>query len=393
MESSRFRLPGESMAPLRRILLIGWIAVTTATIGRGQTATESSALPSKKTIEGWLQSGNPRLVAWGAHDALATHEVSLAPDLLALAKQWQPLSPHSSENSRQAELSSGQKEQRDAMAAALDALIQMNVAVPADTLRNLAPDFGNHVAILLARMPSGESEAPSLEFFRSPSGNVSGLQYVSAALLALHPPAGFAGELLAGLTVQARVVVVLPDAEPMGFGFAGDCMGASESPREDWPVVGQYALSKEKSDGSSVVVGGIDPIYFTRIELTSYLGNTCSISMGVYLGAEERKRLIAEMLGIAPEDISWKTEPQTTIAFQSLEQFRIDLLAFVAEQQQMYRRTAEDLEARNLLGRGEVSQSLPRLELKILDARGRDAEPIPKDANLPARVEWSSLPF
>jgi hypothetical protein len=379
------------MAPVHRILLIGWIALSAATIGRGQTASESSALPSKKTIQGWLHSGEPRLVAWGAHDALLTREVSLAPDLVALAKQWQSLSTRSSEDARPEKLSEEQEARRDAMAAVLDALIQMNVAVPADTLRNLAPDFGNHVAIFLARMPSAESEAPSLEFFRSPPGNVSGLQYVSAALLALHPPAGFARELLAGVTTRATIVVVLPNAEPIGFGYAGDCAGEAEAPREDWPAAGQYTLSKEKSDGSPIVVEGIDPIYVTRIESTHYLGNTCGV--GVYLGPEERKRLIAEMLGVAPDDISWQTELQTTIAFQSSEQFHIDLLAFVAEQQQMYRRTAEDLEARNLLGRGEVSQSLPRLELKIMDARGQGAEPIPKDEDLPVRVEWSSSAF
>ena len=379
------------MARLRRLLLIGWAVLSAATIGRGQTAAESVALPSEKTVQGWLHSGDPRLIAWGAHDALAMHDLSLAPDLLALAKQWQPLSTQSGGDSRPEKLSEEQEGRRDGMAAVLDALIQMNVAVPADTLRNLAPDFGNHVAILLARMPSAESEAPSLEFFRSPPGNVSGLQYVSAALLALHPPVGFAGELLAGVTARATIVVVLPNAEPMGFGYAGDCASESEEQREDWPMVGQYTLSKAKSDGSPVVVGGIDPIYFTRLESTRYLGNACGV--GVYLGDEERKRLIAEMLDVAPDDISWKTELQTTIAFQSPEQFHIDLLAFVAGQQQMYRRTAEDLEARNLLGRGEVSQSLPRLELKIMDVRGPGAEPIPKDENLPARVEWSPLPF
>jgi hypothetical protein len=168
-------------------------------------------------------------VAWGSHYALATHGLSLAPDLLALANQWQSLFPRSNDDSRQGELSSEQKEQRDAMAGVLDALIQMKVTVPIDMLRNLAPDFGKDVAILL---PSGESEAASLEFFRSRPGDAYGLQFVSAALLALHPPAGFAGELLAGVTVQARIVVVLPNGEPIGFGSAGDCLGLRSRSRK-----------------------------------------------------------------------------------------------------------------------------------------------------------------
>ena len=49
------------------------------------------------------------------------------------------------------------------MAAVLDALIQMKAAVPADTLRNLASDFPNYVAILLSRLALGESQSLSFD--------------------------------------------------------------------------------------------------------------------------------------------------------------------------------------------------------------------------------------
>jgi hypothetical protein len=94
------------------------------------------------------------------------------------------------------------------------------------------------------------------------------------------------------------------------------------------------------------------------------------------------------MLNVSPEEIPWETNPQTTIEFGSREQFNGALLAFVQEQQHMYRATAEALEARKLLAPSEVLHSLPLLKLNLSDERAEVAAPLPKDANLPDRVEW-----
>jgi hypothetical protein len=109
---------------------------------------------------------------------------------------------------------------------------------------------------------------------------------------------------------------------------------------------------------------------------------------GVYLGPEQRRRLIAETLGVSPEEIPWKTNPQTTIEFESREDFNSALLAFVQEQQHMYLETAEALEARKLLASADVLQSLPLLRLNLSDERPDRMEPLTKDANLPDRVDW-----
>jgi hypothetical protein len=274
------------------------------------------------------------------------------------------------------------------MAAVLDALIQLNAPVPADTLRNLAPDFESAVAVLLARMPIGESGPLSLDFYHSPPKPDSPLQYVSAALQALHPGSDFAGELFADINVQATVSVILPGGDRLGRGFGGSCASFSEPDRYDWPLTGRYELSGVRSEGASVIVTGIDSIYVTRVESTRYLGNGCGMSGGLYLGPEQRRRLIAEMLNVSPEEIPWETNPQTTIEFGSREQFNGALLAFVQEQQHMYRATAEALEARKLLAPSEVLHSLPLLKLNLSDERAEVAAPLPKDANLPDRVEW-----
>jgi hypothetical protein len=99
------------------------------------------------------------------------------------------------------------------------------------------------------------------------------------------------------------------------------------------------------------------------------------------------------MLGVAPETIPWQTAPQTTIEYQSLDQFEAALIAFVVEQQQQYRATAAALADHNLLSLNDATQSFPELELALMDMRGENTEPIPRISNLPSRVKWSSSPF
>ena len=346
--------------------------------------------PSEITLESWLRSGPPRLVAWGAHDTLAARDRDLIPDLLSLAGHWQPLPKRSSDTPGSSELSPEQIDERDAMAAVLDTLIQMNVTVPADTLRLLAPDFGTDVAILLSRMPYEEARPLALDFYRAPPEHAHALPLVSAALLAQHPPPGFVADLFANIRVSARVMVVLPGLGG-GFGSSGACMGSSDDARENWPETGQYSLYKQKNDGAWLVMPGANPIYATRTVSTRYVGERCGA--GVSLGPNERLQLIAAMLGVSSETIPWQTGLQWTIEYRSLDQFEADLIGFVNEQQQEYRATAAELANRNMLNLLDAQQALPELELTLMDMRGEGADPLPRPSNLPSRVEWSVSPF
>jgi hypothetical protein len=374
------------MRSLHRVLLITVIAVVFAASGLAQTAPESDSSPSEKTIRLWLQSGEPRLVAWGAHGALSQQNTKLIPDLLSLAGPWKALKPESyAEGSDAPRLSEEQLDQRDAMAAVVDALIQLKATVPSETLRSLAPDFGNAVAVLLSRMPVDESSPLAFDFYRNQEQRAYGLQYVSAALLAQHPPTGFAADLLTSVNVRANVFAVLPGTGAGSGGSGGDCFIESDREKEGWPKSGQYILSREKSEGAMLLVAGIDPVFATRGERYHFSGDPCG---RVVLGSEQRVRLIEEMLGST--DLRWQTQVTEDIEFRSTSQFSVDLLAFVEKQQQMYRVTAEALEAKGLMEKFEVQQSLPLLLLTLNDARGEGAEPITKEAiALPDRVEWA----
>lgn len=404
------------MTLLQRLFYAGCLTILLTPFGQAQRHSETETSRANSSPGGWLREEDPKAVAWRAHDAMVTHDGSAIPELVSLASRWQPLVPQPvSGDSPAREFTKIQKEERDAMTVVVDALIQLNVAVPPDILRKLAPDFENAVAVILARMPAEPSGPLSQEFFRSTKA-VDTLQYVSAALLAMHPPSGFAGKLLGDIRVQARVLVLTPGGTGIGFGSAGDCLGSSEPERVDWPNIGQYRLSSEMDEAAAVLVAGAKPIYVSRIEASHYLGGSCGMLGGFYLGPEQRRALIAEMLGVPPEQTPWQTDLQKDIEFTSLGQFTSELLAFVEEQQAMYRATAQALEARSLLAHSEIEQSLPQLELNLEDARGvqrdhecgkdsedsddpcdvnagdegrNDLEPISKEGiKLPTRVVW-----
>jgi hypothetical protein len=379
------------VASIRRLLSIGCLVGALAAVSPAQNTT-AGASPKDK-IESLLTSGEPRLVAWGAHNTLAGQDKSLISDLVALADKWEPLSRQTANADLPDGLMQDQLEDRDAMAAVLDTLLQMHASVSADTLRNLAPDFGNDVAILLSRLPAEEAGPLALELYHSPPEHSRNLQDVSASLLALHPLPGFAADLMANIAVWARVVAVLPGTS-VGFGGSiGSCALRATAARNGWPAIGQYALSKEKGTDAWQIVAGVDPIYARRELYAHYLvEDPCAMHPGMNLGAEQRLRLIAEMLNVAPDAIGWKTSPSIDIEFESSQQFVQSLRAFIAEQQEKQRATLAALAEHDLATPDEAEQSLPLLEIHLFDMRGPRNEPIGKLVNLPPRVEWFASP-
>ena len=107
--------------------------------------------------------------------------------------------------------------------AALDALIRLDAAVPAEVLRALPQNFSDEVIILLAKSP-GENQAALLEIFAwlDDSGNVGASWLGAANLLAGVQARGLASRLLGGLKVEANVTILDGDvSHGTGLGSAG----------------------------------------------------------------------------------------------------------------------------------------------------------------------------
>ncbi|HEX8816305.1 MAG TPA: hypothetical protein VF753_12460 [Terriglobales bacterium] len=365
-----------------RFLAVLFLSLTLAV---GSLAQTSTPVPSQKNLKTWLTNADPRMVAWGAYDAAAMHDRPSIPDLLTLAANWQGISTRDADGNP-VPLSQQQKDQRDATAAVVDALIQLHADAPPDTLRVLAPNFGNEVAIMLSRMSAADAQPLALDFYHS--SKPAALQLVAAGLLALKPPSGFAADMLSNTTVRAAVYVLNPGMERSYGGSGGSCFTENAPPHDGWPPIGQYVLSTDKTNGNFIVVAGIEPVYARRDESTHYFGDSCLSSFGVHLGSDERLHLIAEMLGVDPFSIPWNTAPETSIVFQSPEQYERTLLVFVHGEQEKYRATAMALAERGLLTPSEAEdlEALPKLQLQINDAR-KDPSPLPELASLPPRVE------
>ena len=345
-------------------------------------------------IEQLLSSRDPRLVAWGAHYALATKDQTLVPEMLSLVVEWEALPAPPDDDSADGGLTSFQLDQRDAVAATLDTLIQLQAVVSARTLQNLARDFPNQVAILLTRLPLEESQSLDLEFYRSAPKNLGehNLQYIGAALLAQAPPAGFASDLLSSIHSRATITITSPTSKAealYGGGMSGSC--SADDTHKDWPKFGVYELSEGKTQSGFILISGEDPIYSLRSETRHYPGNRCENFTFLVLGPEQRRSLIARMLAIPQDDIEWEIETKDTIQFKSNEQFYRELQEFISAEQEKYRDTASALLAKNLMTASEQEESIPHIDLAFKDERGPDYSPIPPPLSLPAHVTWPDL--
>lgn len=360
-------------------------------IAFGQKFVPPTTPPTDIQIQTWLRSGDPQSVAWGAHYVLVTKNQALVSDLLSLVYSWQPLPRFRSEVeksdvAKRNALTDNDVDRRDAMSAVLDTLIQMQVSVPVETLRNLASDFPNYVAVLLSRLPLEESAPLAFDLYRSSFADVYSLQYVSAALLAQDPPSGFAADLFSGIHIRATLFVTKPGAGEFGTGGGGhDCVTfVPPAARQGWPSFGIYEFSKAQGAGSFLVVPGIDSVYAMRTETTHYAGDSCANM--VSLGPEERRRLLAQMLNISPDAIPWQIQIDETIEFKSEQQFASDLQNFITAQQGKYRATAAALVVKGLMTTAEQEDSLPQIDIQLNDMRGDGYALLSPPSPLPSHV-------
>ena len=361
---------------------------------RAQDGAPLTESPSTDKIENLLSSGYPRLVAWGAHYAVTAKDEGVVPELTQLAGQWQAMAIDSSGEIPDA-VPIDETDQHDAMAAVLDAIIQLQVSVTPATLRNLAGDFPNQVAILLSRLPLDEGQSLSEEFYRldPKTRGAHNLQYVSAALLAQRPPFGFVADLFSGIHNHATIAITKPGySQEGGYGSGiGQCCFGEDS-HKDWPLFGVYELSASKREGSFVLLTGPDPIYAGRSQTRQDATDGCQNFTFLVLGPEERRRFVARWLGKDPADLGWETEATHTIVYRSDEQFYGDLRRFIVHEQEKYRATGAALVMKNLMTVSEQEKSLPYLDLGFKDQRGPDALPIPQPKLLPPQVSWPKQP-
>src|SRR5689334_11801275 len=143
-----------------------------------QPAVTPDSRVDSSTLRQWLHSADPRLIAWAADFARRTHDTQLLSEIAALLPSA-PLSSFLASTERQ-------QEQRDAVLAMLDALIQENSVVSLPTITAIATSFPAQASILITRYPLPLAR-PTLESWASSGTTTAGggaLARIAAMLLA-----------------------------------------------------------------------------------------------------------------------------------------------------------------------------------------------------------------
>lgn len=361
---------------VRAIAGIG-LLLSAARAGLGQDPAAVVEPPHEDVVAGWLRSEEARTQAWGAVWALREGDRSFLREMTDMAARWEPLPREEARGMDRdrplRRLTAEEMDRRDAMAAVLDGVIQMQGEMPAEVLGRLAEDFPAQAVVLLARMPDRDRTGVLLRMFREGSPE---LRRSAASMLALAPPAGFAAELLRGTTVRVKVWVSLPGDLELGSGASSSCgAGWGERPAEGWPEVGQYRLEDapgtEGVAAGPVVIPGVRPIVATRSMGRHF--EVRSSACGFALTDPVRLDLLAEMSEQKPSEMALKAIAQEHLVMANKEVYRRQLAALVAERERQFGEVKRALAAKGLISEAEMGDAgvRPSLLLMLGDARSR----------------------
>jgi hypothetical protein len=342
-----------------------------------------TSAPTEAQISEWLQSDEPRLVAWGAHGVLEQKRREHVPELIEILSRWEKVHPQSKWDSAHF----------DALLAVVDALIQLDGRIPPATIREaLARDGDSELQapllVLLLRFPAAEAR-PVWQSIMFSGDRYSAAARLAADVLSKNPPPGFAAKLLDGLSELAEVDVVDPDAR-LGYGnspWGGFGCASAPGPREDWPSIGVYVFSDVPANsGSTLLIDEIGPVYVTRVQMRVDELSQSAWCLGhplhtmppfTYMTEDHRVKLIGRLIGAKPDEMPITLETHLSIDFRSVEQYRVQMAALVDGQLAQFTSVVGELCARGLMTADERRTTVPQIQVTVSDMRKSDQPPLP----------------
>lgn len=320
------------------------------------------AQATSANIQTWLESKDPRLIAWGAYFAREDNDTAA----LDLAAQ---LVKKSLEQGGPDLLSPGGP-QYDALSEVLDTLIQRRVLLSADMLGYVSRSHPVQTIILLSMLPSAEQTGNLMQWYYGPRPHDGSnhLDRVSAMLLSKSPPPGFAANILAN-SDESLVIYIVP-TKNVGVGFGSGSGGGMcgshgiSGPPGGWPDIPSYHLTENDNAGIDplLVESGGDRISWQR-STPGHGFRSCGGVRG--LTPETRHHLLAEMLGQRDEAMSWPTQKVVNIAKESDEQVQRDIGATIQAEQAILLKSVQDFQTRGLITPEEARTVLPKLSVTI----------------------------
>ena len=325
-----------------------------------------TSAPTEAQISEWLQSDEPRLVAWGAHGVLERKRREHVLELIEIISRWEKVHPQSKWDSAHL----------DALLAVVDALIQLDGRIPPDTIREaLARDGGSSLEepllVLLLRLPAADGR-PVWQSIMFSGDKYSAAARLAADVLSKNSPPGFAAKLLDGLTEFAEVDVADPGARLAHgtFPWGGAGCTSAPTPREDWPDIGVYVFSDSPANsGSTLLADEFIPVYVTRFQMRvdelsqPYWCSGHTAPPFTYMTQEHRVKIIGRLIGAKPGEMPINLETHLSIDFRDVEQYRAQMDALVDRQVAQFTSVMGELCARGLMTADE--RRTPSLRSKL----------------------------
>jgi hypothetical protein len=321
--------------------------------------------PSSNEVRKWLDSGDPRQIAWAAHFAKKQADRIAVEALLKLVEHW--TAPEANQRD--------QADQIAAMSEVLDTLIQRRERVPAVCISAIASAFPVQAVILASRLSHSDSSRLLLDWYDGRSDQKRTLlPRISAMMLAKAPPDGFAASVLAESEARLEVSVQPPPSNSsfglgLGFGsFGGSCGDSIGLSKPGWPPLSVYIIEENspRTRNPTVVKAGGDRITYRRVRESGMRG---SCFFPHPLNADTRLGLIAEMLGASKKKLPWKADQSTLMFFEGTEAFQQELRQLVAAEESRLTATSQALYRRGSLTRAEVEAIRPKLLVLVFDDR------------------------
>jgi len=315
------------------------------------------------TLEQWLHSSNPRLIAWAADFTRRKPDSKIVAEMPELLVHWNMPPLYGGDEAQAA--------QRRAILAVLDTLIQTNALVPIPSINAIAPAFPVQAAILIAKHPLPESRA-TLEDWTLGAAGATGelLARIASMMLAKDPGGsrgiwnhdlmGFVASVVAASEMELRVTISSSNAIQGlgGSGACGDSFGHDLSP--GWPEVYAYDLVENDPQAAAPVVVELDGdrIISRRFSENRGWGNCSGVE---WLDPATRHRLIAHWLGVQDKDMSWQPVGCFTIVWVDKSAYERELGAIIESQREKLRATVSALHQRGFLTEAEAAAVAPRL--------------------------------
>jgi hypothetical protein len=317
------------------------------------------------TLQRWLHSGDPRLVAWAADFARRNHDTQILEEMPSRLEEWPiPLG-----------FSTGELQAVSAAHAVLDALIQEDARVPVSTIAAIAPRFPAQAAILISRLPLSESRSTLGDWTLNNGGNwTSGtLARIASMMLAKDPELkGAASRESFGVVARTVAdsenklqIMLRPAGVGGGSGGSALCGDSFETePFGGWPRVYVYGLVENDSRTGAVSVVELDGdrIAAQRLDENAGWGSCYGVKP---LDSVARHRLIAFWLGVRVVDMSWQPVETFTIVWSDRASYDAELGRIVEGQREKLKATVQTLQRDGYLTESAASGLTPRLVVTV----------------------------